>query len=63
MGSNSVQAQSIVLLLIAFVLLAVGFATGGSVVYIIIAILAFGLSGWRFQKSKSSEEESGKAGK
>ena len=62
MGSHSAQAQAIVLFLIAFVLLAGAFAAGGSVLWVILAILVFGLSVWRFASCKGLEEGGDKAG-
>jgi hypothetical protein len=62
MGSNSVQAQGIVLFAIGLILLAGTFASGGNWLLIIATIVAFGLSVWRFLTCKGWEEGKGKSG-
>lgn len=61
MGSHSVQAQGVVLFMIAFLLFAAGLATSARVVFFIAAIVVLALSVWRFRKSKALEEGNGKA--
>ena len=55
MGSNSTQAQGIVLFLVAAVLLAGAFASSGNVLMLLLASLFLGLSVWRFRACKAPE--------
>ncbi len=60
MGANSTQAQGIVLLLAAFVLLSVGLAASGSVLAFATAAVVLAGAIWRFRVAKSmvgSEEK------
>jgi hypothetical protein len=56
MGSNRTQAQGIVLMIVAFVFLAAGFASGGNILWFVIAAAVFGLSVWRFRVCKGWEQ-------
>lgn len=56
MGSNSVQAQGIVLFFVAFVLLAAGVARGENVLYLVAGVVALASSIWRFRACKAWEE-------
>ena len=57
MGSNSKQAQGIVLFIATFVLLARGLATGGNIVYFLAAIAVLALAIFAFHLAKAQEAE------
>jgi hypothetical protein len=59
MGSNSKQAQAIVLFIAGFVLLGRGIV-GGSIIYFILAIAALALSIVMFRRAKPLESEEAK---
>ena len=56
MGANPTQAQGIDLFLIAFILLAGGFAAGGSVMYILGGLALLAVSCGVFLKCKPWEQ-------
>lgn len=55
MGANPTQAQAFALFVLAFVLLAAAFATGGSILYIVGFAACLGLSIMLFVKCKPWE--------
>jgi hypothetical protein len=57
MGSNPTQAQGFSLFLIAFVLLAVAFASGGSIIWIVGFLALLGISVALFLKCKPWENQ------
>jgi hypothetical protein len=56
MGANPTQAQGIILFFIAFILLAGGFAAGGSLMYILIGLAVLAGSCGLFLKCKPWEQ-------
>ena len=56
MGANPTQAQGILLFLIAFVLLAAGFAAGGSIMYILGGLAVLAVACGLFMKAKPWEQ-------
>jgi 4-amino-4-deoxy-L-arabinose transferase-like glycosyltransferase len=60
MGSNSKQAQGLVLFIAAFVLLARGIASGGSVIYFLAALAALVLSIFVFRSAQDREDQEAK---
>ena len=59
MGANPTQAQGIVLFLLAFVLIAAGLASGGSILYIVIGLALLAGSCGLFMKCKPWENREG----
>jgi hypothetical protein len=55
MGSNPTQAQGVVLFFLAFVLIAAGLASGGSLMYILIGLALLAASCGLFMKCKPWE--------
>ena len=55
MGANPTQAQAVALFLIAFVLLAAAFATGGGIIYLVGFFLFLGAAFALFAKCKPWE--------
>ena len=55
MGANPTQAQGLILFIIAFVLLAGGFATGGGMLYILGGVALLVVSSALFIKCKPWE--------
>jgi hypothetical protein len=55
MGANSLQALGVTILFVAFVLLAVSFALGGSVVLTLLAVVGIAASVAVFLKAKPLE--------
>ena len=60
MGSNSKQAQGIVLFIAAFVLLARGIVSGGNVIYFLAALAALVLSVFVFRSAQDREDQEAK---
>ena len=56
MGANPTQAQGLILFIIAFVLLAGGFAAGGSIMYILGGLALLVVSCGIFMKCKPWEQ-------
>jgi hypothetical protein len=56
MGANSTQAQALTLFLLAFVLIAAGLASGGSILYILIGLALLAASCGLFMKCKPWEQ-------
>jgi glucose dehydrogenase len=55
MGANPTQAQGVVLFFIAFILIAAGFASGGSIMYIAGGLVLLAVSCGLFIKCKPWE--------
>jgi hypothetical protein len=55
MGANPTQAQAVALFLLAFVLIAAGFAAGGNVMYIVGGVALLAVSSALFMKCKPWE--------
>lgn len=55
MGANPTQAQGIVLFLVAFTLISIGLAQAYGVVFLILGVIALGLSCTLFLKCKPWE--------
>ena len=55
MGANPTQAQGLTLFLLAFVLIAAGLASGGSMLYILIGLALLAASCGLFMKCKPWE--------
>ena len=56
MGANPTQAQGLVLFILAFVLIAAGLASGGSVMYILIGLALLAAACGLFMKCKPLEQ-------
>ena len=56
MGANPTQAQGVLLFLVAFVLLAGGFAAGGSIMYILGGLALLAVACGLFMKCKPWEQ-------
>jgi hypothetical protein len=56
MGANPTQAQGVALFLIAFVLIACGFAAGGSIMYILGGLALLAVACGLFMKAKPWEQ-------
>lgn len=59
MGANPTQAQGLVLFIVAFVLIAAGFASGGSILYIVIGLALLAAACGLFMKCKPWEHREG----
>ena len=55
MGANPTQAQALILFLLGFVLIAVGLAAGGSIIYLAIGVALLAVSCGLFMKCKPWE--------
>jgi uncharacterized membrane protein len=55
MGANPTQAQGVVLFLVAFTLIAAGFAADISIVTVLVGLVLMGISIMRFLKCKPWE--------
>ena len=57
MGANPTQAQGVLLFFVAFVLIAAGLASGGSLILILAGLAALGVSCALFLKCKPWEHK------
>ena len=57
MGNNSTQGLALLVLLIAFTLLSISMFYGGSIIALLLAVLAMGASIGMFRKAKALENQ------
>ena len=55
MGNNSTQGLAVLVLMLAFTFLSVSLFYGGSIVFLLLAIVAMGVSITLFRKAKALE--------